>query len=117
MQIDIQARPFSLTESLHHYSERRIRFALTRFEDHIQRISMWLSDVNGPRGGRDKHCRLQIVLAGKTSVIIEDTQANLHVAINRTIERACRSLVRKLDRKQSRMHRSGTIALETSLSI
>jgi len=114
MQIDIQTRPFTLSEPLRYYSERRIRFALTRFEDHIQRVSMWLSDVNGPRGGKDKHCRLQIVLAGTNDVLIEDTQLNLHVAINRSLERAGRSLVRKLDRQRSRMQRSRIDAAESS---
>jgi len=116
MNIDIQSRPFSLTESLRDYSDRRIRSALTRFEGHIQRISMWLSDINGPKGGRDKHCRLQIVLAGNTEVVIEDTQADLHVAINRAVERAGRSVARKLDRKQSRIHRTHTDVFESSPS-
>ncbi len=117
MQIDIQARSFSLTEPLRQYSEQRIRFALTRFGDHIQRVSMWLSDVNGPKGGKDKHCRLQIALTGKTDIVIEDIQVDLHVAINRTVERASRSLVRKLDRRQSRMQRPRTDVLESSSSI
>jgi len=117
MHIDIQSRPFSLTDSLRHYSDRRIRSALTRFEGHIQRVSMWLSDINGPKGGRDKHCRLQIVLAGNTDVVIEDTQTDLHVAISRAVERAGRSMARKLDRKQSRIHRTRTDAFESSQSV
>jgi len=117
MHIDIQSRPFSLTESLYEYSDQRIRSAVTRFEDHIQRISMWLSDINGPKGGRDKHCRLQIVLAGDTDVVIEDTQADLHVAINRAVERAARSLKRKLDRRQSRIHRTPTGVFDSSPSV
>lgn len=117
MNIDIQSRPFSLTEPLRDYSDRRIRSVLTRFEHHIQRISMWLSDINGPKGGRDKHCRLQIVLAGDSDVVVEDTQADLHVAISRAVERAGRSVARKLDRKQSRIHRTHTDVFESSSSI
>ena len=116
MQIDIQARRFSPTRSLRRYTDRRIRFALTRFEDHILRISMWVADVNGPKGGRDKHCRLQVVLTGNTNIIIEDTQANLYVAINRAIERAAHSLVRKLGRQRSRMHKPCTIVYESPVS-
>jgi putative sigma-54 modulation protein len=114
MQIDIQARQFSRTRALSYYTERRLRFALTRFEQRIQRISIWLTDVNGPKGGRDKHCRLHVVLPGKTDVIVEDTQVNLYAAINRAIDRAGRTLVRKFDRQQSRMHRSRAIVLESS---
>ena len=116
MQIDIQARRFSPTRSLRRYTERRIRFALTRFEERIQRISMWVADVNGPKGGRDKQCRLQVVLIGNTDIIIEDTQTNPYVAINRAIERAVRSLVRMRGRQRSRMQRTRAIAYESPVS-
>jgi len=117
MQIDIQARQLSMTRSLNRYTQRRIRFALLRFEENIQRVSIWLSDVNGPRGGKDKHCRLQLMLAGNADVIIEDTQENLYVAINRAIERASHSLVRKLDRQKSLLLRSRSVMYETSVSV
>jgi len=116
MTIDIQSRPFSLTESLRDYSDRRIRSALTRFEGRVQRISMWLSDINGPRGGKDKHCRLQVVLAGGADVVVDETQADMHVAINRAVERAGRSMARKLDRKPSRNHSTRTDVFESSPS-
>jgi ribosomal subunit interface protein len=116
MHIDIQARQLPLTRTLKRYTQLRIRFALTRFEERIQRVSMWLSDVNGPKGGRDKQCRLQVALAGKTSIVIEDTHENLYVAINRAIERAGHSLVRKLDRQQSRLQRSRTAVFESPVS-
>jgi len=116
MKIDIQARQLPMTRSLNHYTDRRIRFALTRFEERIQRVSMWLTDVNGPKGGKDKHCRLHVVLAGNANVIIEDIHENLYVAINRAIERAGHSLVRKLDRQQSRMQRPRTAMFESPVS-
>jgi ribosome hibernation promoting factor len=100
MQIDIQARHFSLTGALRNHAERRLRFALTCCKDHIQRVVMRLSDTNGPRGGVDKHCHLQVVLAGLPDVVIEDTEADLYVAINRATDRAGRTLTRKINRQQ-----------------
>ena len=70
MQIDIQARDFSLTEALRNHAERRIRFALTRCDEHIQRVVMRMSDINGPRGGSDKRCHLQVVLVGLPDVVV-----------------------------------------------
>jgi ribosome hibernation promoting factor len=101
MQIDIQARHFSLTKALRNHVERRLRFALSSGDDYIQKMVMRLSDINGPRGGRDKHCHLQVVLAGLPDIVIEDTQADLYVAINRAVERAGRTLVRKIERQHS----------------
>ena len=92
MQIDIKAHKFDLTDSLRNYAERRLRFALTCCNDHIHRVVMRLSDINGPRGGEDKHCHLQIVLSGLPDVIVEDTEHNLYVAIDRATDRAGRAV-------------------------
>ena len=62
---------------------------------------MRLSDINGPRGGADKRCHLQVVLKGLPDVVIEDTEADLYVAIDRATDRAGRTVVRKIDRQQT----------------
>ncbi len=101
MQIDIQARNFSLIDALRSHAERRVRCAMTCCDDHIQRVFMRLSDINGPRGGADKRCRLQVVLAGLPDVVVEDTEGNLYAAIDRATDRAGHTLVRKIDRQQT----------------
>ena len=101
MQIDIQARNFSLTEALRSHAERRLRFALTCCNDHIQRVLMRLSDINGPRGGADKRCHLPVVLAGLPDVVVDDIEASLYVAIDRATNRAGRTVVRQIDRQQT----------------
>ena len=106
MQIKIQAHKFYLTDSLRNYAERRLRFALTCYNDHIHRVEMHLSDINGPRGGADKHCHLHVVLSGLPDVIIEDTELNLYVAIDRATDRAGRAVIRKIDRQVTLLRRS-----------
>jgi putative sigma-54 modulation protein len=101
MQIDIKARDFSLTKALRNHAERRLRFALSCCDDHIQRLVIRLSDINGPRGGIDKRCHLQVVLTELPDVVVEDTEADLYVAIDRAADRARRTLLRKIDRRQS----------------
>ncbi len=101
MQIDIQARDFSLTKALRSHAERRLRFALTSCDEHIRRIIMRLSDINGPRGGADKRCHLEVVLEGLPNVVIEDTEVDLYVAIDRATGRAGRSVLRKINRQQT----------------
>ncbi len=112
MQIDIQARHFSLTDSLRSHAEHRLRLALTCCNNHIQRIVMRLSDINGPRGGADKHCHLQVVLAGLPDVVIEDTETDLYVAINRATDRAGRTLVRRVSRQQTRLKQGRPVPLD-----
>ena len=116
MQIDIQACDFSLTDALRSHAERKLRFALTCCVDHIQRVVMRLSDINGPRVGADKRCHVQIVLAGLPDVVIEDTEADLYVAIDRATGRAGRTAVRRINRQQSLLRQGRPTATGAQLS-
>ena len=101
MQIDIQARKFRLTKALRSYAEQLLRFCLTRVDAHIQRIVVRLSDINGPRGGRGNRCELQVRLFGLPDVVIVDTEADLYFAIDRAVDRAGRTVRRRVDRMQA----------------
>ncbi len=100
MQFDIQARHFILTDALREHAEKRLNFALSCCSEHIKRVVMRLSDINGPRGGEDKLCKLQVVLNGLPDVIVEDIQLDLYVAIDRAVDRAGRTVIRKIERQQ-----------------
>jgi len=112
MQIEIEARNLPLTLALRSHAERQLRSALTCCGRHIRKVAMRLSDVNGPCGGADKRCRLQVVLAGLPDVVVEDTQTDLYVAIDRATDRARRTLLRKIERRQARL-RQGAYSFKT----
>jgi len=107
MQIDIKASNFSLTKPLRRHVEGRLRVALIFYAEHIQRVNVRLSDINGPRGGSDKCCHLQVVLAGLPDVVVEDTEADLYVAIGRAANRAGRTVRRRLARRRDRSRTTG----------
>lgn len=94
-----------LTKALRDHAERRLRFALGWADDRLRRISVRLSDENGPRGGEDKRCRIRIAFAGAPSVVIEDTESDVYVAIDRAADRAGRSVARRLERQRDRGRR------------
>lgn len=98
MQIDIQARGFTLTDALREHVERQLQFAIHRLQEQVVRVSVRLSDINGPKGGKDQQCRIQIHVGGIPDVVIEDTEENLYVAITRATSRAGRTLRRNLRR-------------------
>lgn len=98
MLIDLQARDFPLTDALQQHAERRLHYALSRNDACIIRIIVRLSDVNGPRGGNDKRCHLQLILSGMPDLVIEDTESDMYDAINRATSRAGRTLTRRLKR-------------------
>ncbi|NHZ93648.1 HPF/RaiA family ribosome-associated protein [Massilia sp. CCM 8733] len=104
MRVTIQANGFVLTEALRSYTEQRLAMALGWAGQHMRRLAVSLSDINGPRGGIDKRCKIQVQLDGGKEVIIEDTEADLYVAIDRATDRADRAVVRQVERKRGFSH-------------
>jgi len=100
MKTEIQARNFKLTEGLNAHINRRLGFALSNSDDYIQQVIVRLSDINGPRGGEDKCCHIQVVLPGLPDVVIEDTESDLYVAIDRAADRAGRTVNRRIARQR-----------------
>jgi ribosomal subunit interface protein len=98
MRIDMKARGFALTQGLRAHVEQRLQFALNRFQDRLTWVAVRLSDVNGPKGGVDKLCQLQLCVHGLPDIIVKDTEADLYVAVDRAAERAGRMLQRHLRR-------------------
>lgn len=101
MVIDIRTRGFTLTPGLRSHVERRLEFALDRYRDRVARIRVVLGDVNGPRGGRDKSCRLELGLRGARAVRVAVTSGDLYAAIDAAAHRAGRTLTRALQRERT----------------
>jgi ribosome-associated translation inhibitor RaiA len=105
MHIDIQARGFTLTESLRDHCERRMRFALGPASGRLRGIAVRLADDNGPRGGVDKRCTIRATLPGTPAIVIEHNEMNMYAAIACAAERFARTLSRLLHRT-GRKHRA-----------
>lgn len=104
MQLDIQTNGFSLTEGIRNYTTQRMQFALDRNDGQIIQVRVSLADINGPRGGIDKRCQINLALAGQNNIVIEDTETDLYVAIDRASDRCARTLTRRLERAREFSH-------------
>lgn len=80
---------------------RRLGFALSRFGARIATVRVRLGDLNGPRGGIDKCCRIVVVGDRAWRLVVEDRDADLHAVIDRAAERAGRAVSRALDRQRT----------------
>jgi ribosome-associated translation inhibitor RaiA len=71
---------------------------LGKYATSLERVSVRVEDVNGPRGGVDQLCRIKVALSGLPSVVFESQAASLQDAINSAltgVERAVRRRVRR----------------------
>jgi ribosome hibernation promoting factor len=107
MQIVIHALDFGLTDALRRHADRRLHSVLACYDEHIQRVVMRLSGYSGARGGVDKCCHVQVLLAGLPDVVVEDVEADLYVAISRAVHRAGRTIRRRLVRRRDKARMSG----------
>ncbi|MDP2828058.1 MAG: HPF/RaiA family ribosome-associated protein [Sulfuricellaceae bacterium] len=106
MKFDIHSQGFPLTDALREHAERRLAFALSRFHDRLEHMSMRLADDNGPRGGVDKRCQVRLRLHGAPEVVITEVSEDLYVAIDRAADRAGRTAARRIERGNNVAHDS-----------
>ena len=90
MHFEIHAKDIPISEQLRGHIERRLCFALERFARRIRKVRVSVGDLNGPRGGVDKRCRVTIVLIPSTTIALEDWDSNIYVAIDRVADKAGR---------------------------
>ena len=98
MRLDIRGRHLTLTPALRDRATRRLHFALGRFHRRVGRVTVRLGDVNGPGGGVDKFCRVELHAAGRR-ITIEELDADIYAAIDRAAERVGRAVERAVARR------------------
>ena len=99
MRLEIRSKELMLTEAIDAYVSRRMRLALGRFGPRLGRIMVRVGDENGPRGGVDKCCRV-VAQTSTGTVVVEELDRDLYVAIDRASERVARAVGRAVLRSR-----------------
>jgi ribosome-associated translation inhibitor RaiA len=84
------------------YVRRKLGTKLGKFARAIERVSVRIEDVNGPRGGVDKRCRIKVVLSGLPSVVIEQRHASLQAAVDGALRRTESAVRQSVQRRRTR---------------
>ena len=98
MRLNIHGQGLTVGPADRERVERRLGFALGRFGDRVGRVTVHLIDVNGPRGGADKRCRVVAEVPGHGAAVVEEAGADLGPLIDRATDRVGRAVRRRLDR-------------------
>lgn len=100
MKIELHCDGLPATAKLHGHVQRRLGQALDRFRDRVQWARVWVKDVNGPRGGSDKQCLVQLRVKGASDIILQEREADAHSAFNLAAGRVVHALMRQLGRRR-----------------
>lgn len=116
MQFEIRGREISISQVLRNHIERRLRFALDRFAGRIRQVHVTLGDLNGPRGGIDKCCRLAISLDRPCTMVLESHASNVYAAIDCVADKATTCIGRRLKRPHghNRLRRTSELLFQES---
>lgn len=80
-------------EALLRHTEDVVKDALGRFADHVTRVEIHLSDVNGQKAGdNDKRVLMEARIAGRQPIAVTDQAGSLHQAIDGATQKLKRSL-------------------------
>ena len=100
MDTVIQTHGFKLTPSLERFTRSRVRKALACCADNIERVVVRLKDMNGPKGGVDKHCSVEIKLSRRPILVISKASGNMYHSVQQTTKKAARTALRQLKRRR-----------------
>jgi putative sigma-54 modulation protein len=85
--IDVRLRGFELTDELRKAVEKIVTFAVDRYQTQVGKVSVYLADLNGPKGGVDKVCQITAKLSRGKSVLILEKGSKMLTTVNRAARR------------------------------
>lgn len=100
MKANIVIHGLQASNALRDYITRRLGFAFNRSRHAIGNLIVRLRDENGPRGGIDKSCSVQLSLPGQAPVIVSERSSEIERAIDLAVNRAAQVLGRRLARSR-----------------
>jgi len=93
MQVIFESRDAGGAE-LRDLAVKRLRFVMRRLSWLVPRAKVRLSDINGPRGGIDKRCQVELKTDMMGTVVITSMAGDWHTALDNALSRASRVLTR-----------------------
>lgn len=100
MKTTIHSTGIEVDPPLREHIERRTQLSLSRLSERISRIEIYLSDLNGPRGGVDKHCKIEVHLTNLPVAVLDDLDSDMPRLVDRCLARITRLVTKRLERSR-----------------
>jgi putative sigma-54 modulation protein len=98
MRVHVRCTGIEHSQSLVEHTARRIHQHLSRFGHRLENVDARLSDVNGPRGGRDKRCLVIARGPGLGGLRVEELHEDFYVGVDRALDRLAQVVGRSVAR-------------------
>lgn len=105
MRWELKSTDVRVPENLKERIDRRLRFSLSRFGDRVDRIVVFLRDLNGPKGGIDKSVRVLVRIEGVGIALAMVVDSEWEIAVDRAADRIGMNVARQIIRHRQRSSR------------
>ncbi len=105
MLILVHANGFELDWSLRERVVGKMELALARFSARISKVSCYMTDANGPKGGLDKSIRLVVAIDRQPRIIIEEKGEDWFAMLDSVADRVSHNVSRQIERNRLRFVR------------
>ena len=104
MKIHVRAVNLELDARTRAEIEQLMKIGLGRLERRILGIDVRVADQNGPRGGADISCLVEVRLRPRGRLFVEETDIDLQGAVRRAADAAAITVSRNLEKTRD-LHR------------
>lgn len=94
MQVLFKSRDIDAVR-LRSFVRERTQFVFRRMAGLIDKATVNLSDINGPRGGVDKRCQVQVQMPDANPVVVTSIAKDWRSALDLALARAISSIARR----------------------
>ena len=91
-----------LSPALRDHTQMHLGMKLAKFARDIERVTVRVEDVNGPKGGVDKVCKVKAVLNSLPTVIVEQRDPDVYAAVDGALDRLERAVRKALERRKQK---------------
>lgn len=119
MQLNISTRKVNVSVIEKQDIAEKLKSSLSYYEPQVHSAELTLTDVNGPKGGKDMLCKIRLKIAGIPSILIQEKNESLRNAIDGAIRRAKQTLKRKIGRSREFVNRNlnASMTFDSDLTI
>ncbi len=110
----VHGHGFELERQLRDNVREKIAATLGRFLSRIERVTAYLTDVNGPKKGLDKSLRLVIDIERHPVIVVEQKGADWQSILESVSDRAASTVTRQIARVRSRKGRKSLVGKRKS---
>ena len=101
MQTIIQSNDFELTHALDHFIKANVEKSMSACAAQVERLTVRIKDINGPKGGYDKECCVEVTLANYSPIVVSKRSSDAYESIRKALGRASRTTLRKLGKRRA----------------